>query len=164
MVGETADVAFGTGEDGVGEGTLKIAKGRAVNMVNDVRYAGATGGHAAKDTRLAAVGVDNVRFLRAQERYQLSQREEVFQRMHGPDQFGHNGQQAGNPGGGGFQGTFRSDGRPRDQLDFEPGLLAQAVDGGQGVFLGAAHNEPGDEVGDAHGVSGRATPRGVGGR
>ena len=84
--------------------------------------------------------------------------------MHGADQFGDDGQQAGDLGGGWFEGAFRSNGRTGDEFDVEPGFLAQTVDGGEGVFLGAAHDQPGDDVGDAHGVIGRANPRAACGR
>ena len=35
-------------------------------------------------------------------------------------------------------------------MDFDAGFLAQAEHGGDGVFLRAADDQPGDDVGDAH--------------
>ena len=48
----------------------------------------------------------------------------------------------------GFQRTFRAGGRAGNQTDFDAVFLAQAEDGGDGVFLRAADDEPGDDVGD----------------
>ncbi len=46
--------------------------------------------------------------------------------------------------------TFGTRCRAGNQIHFDAGFRAQAKDGGNGVFLGAADNEPSDDVGDAH--------------
>ncbi len=102
----------------------------------------------AENARLAAVRVDEIRLLFAQDFFQFAERDEIFQRMNRADEFGNNGKQPGNFRRFSFQRTFRAGGRAGNQFHFDAGLLAQAEDGGDGVFLGAADNEPGDDVGD----------------
>ena len=60
-----------------------------MNRVDDERDAGAFGGEPAEDSRLAAVGVDDVGFLFAENLFQSAQREKILQRMNGADQFGN---------------------------------------------------------------------------
>ena len=52
----------------------------------------------------------------------------------------------------GFERAFGTDGWAGDQVDLQAGLLPQAGNGGQRVFLRAADHQPGDDVRDAHGV------------
>ena len=51
---------------------------------------------------------------------------------------------------GGFQRAFSAGGRAGNQTGFDAGFFAQAEDGGNGIFLGATDNQPGDDVDDAH--------------
>ena len=89
MRGDSGGVTFGGGKNPVGQRALKRAEGRAVNVVDDHRHARAPGREAAENSRLAAVGVDDVGLLFAQDFFQLAQREPVFQRMNRADEFGH---------------------------------------------------------------------------
>ena len=57
-----------------------------MNVVDDHRHARAPGREAAENSRLAAVGVDDVRLLFAQDFFKLPQREPVFQRMNRADE------------------------------------------------------------------------------
>ncbi len=71
--------------------------------------------------------------------------------MDGTDQFRDASEDAGDAGESGFQGAFGAGGWAGDQTNRDAGFLAQAEDGGDGVFLRAADNQPGDDMGDAHG-------------
>lgn len=117
-------------------------------MVNNDWNARAFGREAAENARLAAVSMDDVRFLPAQDFFQPAEREKIFQRMHRADEFGNDGKQAGYFRRFIFERTFRAGGRAGNQVHLDAGLLAQAKNGGDGVFLGTADNEPGDDVGD----------------
>src|SRR4051794_9109517 len=55
-------IFFGGGEDKVCQRSLKIAERGSVNVVNDDGHASAPRGEPAENSRLAAVGVDDVRF------------------------------------------------------------------------------------------------------
>ena len=79
-----------------------------------------------------------------------AQREPILQRMNRADEFGDASENSGRAGEFGFQRTFGAGGRAGNQIDFDAGFLAQAEDGGDGVFLRAADDQPGDDVGDAH--------------
>ena len=92
-------VFFGGAENEIGGGVLKISERRAVNRVDDDRNAGAPGGEPAKNARLAAVGVDDVRLLFAQDFFKFPQRKQIFQRMNGPDKFGDDDEVGVPPGG-----------------------------------------------------------------
>ena len=88
MVGDLGGVAFGGGENKVGERALKITKRRAVDVMNYFWNARAFRREASENPRLAAVGVDQIRFLLAQNFFQFAERDEIFQRMDGADEFG----------------------------------------------------------------------------
>ena len=121
-----------------------------MNVMDDDRHAGTPGRKAAQDSRLAAVGVDDVRFLLAEDIFQPSQRQPVFQRVNRPDEFGHASEDFGRSGELRLQRTFGSGGGSGKQINFEAGFLTQAKDGSHGVFLGPADDQPGDDVRDAH--------------
>ena len=74
-------IFFGGAKDELANGVLKFSERRAVNGVNDDGNAGASGREPAKDARLAAVGVNDVRLLFAQDFFEPPQREPVLQRM-----------------------------------------------------------------------------------
>ena len=119
-----------------------------MDMVNNDWNARAFGREAAENARLAAVSMDDVRFLPAQDFFQPAEREKIFQRMHRPDEFGNHRQEAWVFRCNGFQRTFWAGRWSGNQFDFDAGLMAQAEDSGDGVFLGAADDEPRDDVGD----------------
>jgi hypothetical protein len=150
--GEFGGVAFGGGEDVVGKRALEIAEGGAVNVMDDDGNSGARGGDAAEYAGFAAVGVDKAGFLFTQQARELAQGKKIFPRMDRANEGRNNGEQAGWFGDFGFQRTFGAGGGAGNQMDGDVRFIAQAEDGGDGVFLGATDNEPGDDVGDAHGV------------
>ena len=127
---------------------LKISERRAVNRVDDDGHARAFGGEPAENSRLAAVGVDDVGFLFAKNLFEFSQRVKVLERMNGRTSSGTIESISGALENCGFQRTFSAGGRAGNQIHFDAGFCAQAEDGGNGVFLGAADNEPGDDVGN----------------
>ena len=88
MVGDLGGVALGGGENKVGERALKISKRGAVDVMNYFGNAHASGREASEDSRLAAVGVDQIRFLFAQDFFQFAEGDEIFQRVDGADEFG----------------------------------------------------------------------------
>ena len=90
MVGDLGGASFGGGENEVGERALKISERRAVDVMDDDWHARAFRGEASENARLAAVRVDEVGFLFAQDFFQFPQREKIFQRMHRADEFGNN--------------------------------------------------------------------------
>src|SRR5205809_323942 len=75
----------------------------------------------------------------------------VMARVQRTDEMRCDREDAGSVPEGAFHGTFRSAGWAGNQLDLEPGLLAEAQNGGHGVFLRPTQDEPGDDVRDAHG-------------
>ena len=150
-------IFFGGAENQIGDGVLKIAKRRSVNRVDDDRHAGAPGGQAAQDARLAAVRVDDVR--RCARRIFSSRRSASNpSRMDRPDEFGNDDKAWSSASGGRLPETAevgipKPSGPvvgPEIKVDFDAGFLPQTEDGGDGVFLRAADDEPRDDVGDAH--------------
>src|SRR5665647_452240 len=164
MVGDAGGIFFGGGENKIGDRALKVSERRAMDVMNNDGHAGAFCRQPSENSRLAAVRVDEAGFLFAQDFFQFAERDEIFQRMNGADEFGNDGEQSGNFCGFSFERTFRPNCRAGDQIDFDAEFLAQAVDGGEGVFLCATDDEPGDDVRDAHGVIWREAASGVRGR
>src|SRR5437016_3557699 len=74
----------------------------------------------------------------------------IFPWIQWTHQFRDNGEQARSMGKQGFKGAFRSSGRAGNEIDFQVRFLPQAKHRGNGVLLGAADNQPGNEVADAH--------------
>ena len=114
MRGGPGGVTFGGGKEPVGRADLKRAKGGAVNVVDDDRHARAPGREPAEDSRLAAVGVDDVGLLFAQDFFKLPQREPVFQRMNRTDEFRNARENFRRAREFGFQRTFRAGRRAGD--------------------------------------------------
>ena len=77
MVGDFGGATLGGGENKIGERALKISERRAVDVMDDDRNARAFRGEASENSRLAAVRVDDVGFLRAENFFQFSQREKI---------------------------------------------------------------------------------------
>ena len=92
MIRDAGGVAFGGGENFIGERALEISNRRAVDVMEDERHAGAPGRDSSENARLAAVGMNEVGLLFAKDFFQFSERDEIFQRMNGADQFGDDGQ------------------------------------------------------------------------
>ena len=154
-------IFFSGAENEVGGGVLEIAERRAMNRVDDDRNARAPCREPAKNARLAAVGVDDVGLLFAQDFFQSAERQKILERMNGADEFGNDcravreflqtsgSSEPSGPMVGPEKFTvLHFDGRAS---------VAQAEDGGDGVFLRAADDEPGDDVSDAHRASGWLT-------
>ena len=119
MVGHARGGFFRSSENEIGHRTLERTERRTVQMMNNDRHARAPGGEAAEDAGFAAVRVDEVRLLRAENFFQRPQRQKILQRMHGADQFGNDDEiifrrrcgcwRAKHVGRRVFEGTFRSD-------------------------------------------------------
>src|ERR1017187_4642441 len=150
MSGERGGEALGAEKNLVGQGALKRPERGAVNGMDDDRNAGAMGGPAPQNSRLAAVGVDDVRPGGAKNPSQSKQGQEVVEGMDGADQGRDDGKDLRARLEGGEQGTFRPGGGTGQEGHFHAGTLLQAENGGDGVFLGAANDQPGDDVGDPH--------------
>ena len=157
MIRYFGGATFDVRENKIGERALKISERRAVDVMDDDRHARAFSGESSEYSRLAAVRVDDVGLLRAQDFFQFPQRDEIFQRMHGTDEFGNDCQSRvegrGSRAGEDFsrfvfQRAFGANRRAGNQFHLDIGFLTQAEDGGEGVFLRAADDEPRDDVGD----------------
>ncbi len=138
VVGDVCRTAFSAPEEGVGEGALEGAEGRAVNGMNDERDAGARGGEAAEDAGFAAVSVNDVRAAAGENLAEAPAGEEVLPGMDWPDEFREDLEDAGVVVEDRLEGALGPAGGSGDEVDFEPGLLAEAEDRGDGVFLGPA--------------------------
>ena len=84
--GASGGVTLGGGEDEVGKRALKRAKRRAVNGVDDDGNTGAFRRQPAKDARLAAVGVNDVRPAVAEHSSEFAQCQPIMNRMNGADE------------------------------------------------------------------------------
>ena len=100
----------------------------------------------------------DVRFVSAENLFKLAQREPVLQRMNGADQLRDDGEDFRCAGEFRFQRAFGALRQAGNQVHFDTGFVAQAEDGRNGVFLGAADDEPGDDMGHAHGAFSVAGP------
>ena len=90
MIGDFGGVFFGGGENKIGERALKLSERRTVDMMNDEGHASTFRGEASEDSGLTAVRVDEIGLLCAQKFFKLAQRDKIFQRMNGADEFGKN--------------------------------------------------------------------------
>src|SRR5665647_291221 len=81
MVGDAGGIFFGGGENKIGDRALKVSERRAVDVMNNDGHAGAFCRQSSENSRLAAVRVDEVGFLFAQDFFQFAERDEIFQRM-----------------------------------------------------------------------------------
>jgi len=97
MGGRAGGVLLGCAKNQIGNCSLEFAKRRAVNSVYDCGYAGPPGGEPPQDARLAAVGVDQVGLLLAEDFSQPDQGAPIVPRMHRAHEFGNQGQQSGTP-------------------------------------------------------------------
>ena len=154
---------FGEAEGGVGSGVLEGTEGGAVDGVDDDGDAGASGGEASQESGFAAMGVDDVGLSGAQEEGEGAPGFEVEPRLDGANQGRKQREREVEGADHGFEGTFGAGGGARDQFDVEMVLVAEAARGGEGIFLGAADDEAGDDVDDAHQVGGVDRGPGMGG-
>ena len=118
--------------------------------VDDEWNRGAFRGEAAENAGLAAVRVNDVGPGLPENFREPAQRHPILPRMNGTNQFGDASENSGRAGEFGFKGTFGTSGRAGNQTNGDTEFLAQTEDGGDGVFLRAADNQPGNNVGDAH--------------
>ncbi len=151
VVGDPAGDLFGAGEGGIGDRALERAEGGAVDGVDDDGDAGGACGETAEDAGLAGVGVDDVGVMGAEMASEMEEGEEVGPGLDGADEFGDGDESVRERGELGFEGTFRAIGRAGEELDIPVGMVEEAEDGGDGILLGAADDEAGDDVGDSPG-------------
>ena len=140
MRGDAARAALGGTEGEVRQRALERAEAGAVDGVDDDGHARRVRGEAAQHAGLAAVGVDDVGSLFAEEAGELAQREPVVPRGDGADEFGDEGEQTGEGGDARFEAAFRAGGGAGEEGDFQAGLRAQAQHAGDGVLLRPADN------------------------
>jgi hypothetical protein len=148
--GDAGSVALGRTENEIREKALKRAEGRAVHRVNNDGDTGTGSGEAAEDSSFAAVGMDNIWAIVAKDGLEVAQGEPVIQWMDGTDKMRFEAQETGQRVKERFEGTFRPARGARNETDLETLLLPEAKDGGNGIFLSAADDQPGDDMGDPH--------------
>ena len=120
--------------------------------MDDDGNARAPGGEASENPGFAAVGVDDLRLLLPQDFFQPAQGYKILQRVNRADEFGYQSERHRVALDFWFQRAFRAGRRAGDQIHFHAGFLPQTQDGGDGVFLRPADDEPRDDVRDAHGA------------
>ncbi len=104
----------------------------------------------ADDAGFAAVRVDDIGSVRADEAREGDQGPEVGERLDGADEIGNDGEQTREGVDEGFEGAFGAGGGAADEPDGEIGFEAETQDGRDGVFLGAADDQSRDDMEDAH--------------
>lgn len=150
MGGDFAGAAFSGAKKSVGQRALKRAEGRAVDGVDNDGDGGTMSGEASEKTRLAAVSVDNVGTELAEETSEFAPGKQVFPRMDGADQFRQEPEGLRRSGEGGFKRAFGAGSGAGNQVDVESRFLLETKNGGDGIFLSAADDKPGNDVKDAH--------------
>ena len=95
-VGDDDEMGCGPGgfffsgtENKIAQLVLKISKRRAVNRVDDDRNTRALCSEPSKDSRFAAVGMNDVGLLLAENGFEFLQRAPVMDWVNGTDQLGH---------------------------------------------------------------------------
>src|SRR5688572_9346215 len=121
-----------------------------MNGVNDAAHASHARGEAADESSLAAVGVNDIGLARAILPRQLRGRFEVHPRMHGAYERGTNSQHARMRIELRLECAFGFAARSGNQLDLHAGLAEQTENGADGILLGAANDQPRDDMTDAH--------------
>jgi hypothetical protein len=71
--------------------------------------------------------------------------------MHGADELGNEGEEFRGGRKRGLHGTFTASRRAGNEPHLDVALLSKAEYSGDGVFLSATYDQPGDDVSDAHG-------------
>jgi hypothetical protein len=151
VVGDASGDLFCAGEDGVWNRALKRAEGGAVDGMDDDGDASGASGETTEDTGLAGVGVDDVRAMGAEMAAEMEEGEEIGPRLDWADELGDGDEAVGDLGELGFEGAFGAGGGAGEELDIPVRDLEEAEDGGDGIFLGTADDETGDDVGDSPG-------------
>ena len=106
---------------------------------------------APEDAGLAAVGVDDPRAGVPEVRPQSQVGEGIAERMDRPNEAGLEAEQSGHGPRQGFEGALRSPGGAGDQLHLPIGDSPESQHRGEGVFLGPADDQAGDDMADPHG-------------
>ncbi len=116
--------------------------------MDDDGHAGAFCRQPAKNSGLAAVCVNHVRCLIAEDGFQFSQCKEILQRVYRADEFGNYREQPRNYFSLPLRVNLPGRSSGRKEVDFDAGFLAEAQNGGDGIFLRAADDEPRDDMCD----------------
>jgi hypothetical protein len=151
VMGAAGGEAFGGEEGGIGQGALEGAEGGAVDGMEDAGDAGGASGEAAEDAGLTAMSMDEVGLASAEMAGEGEEGAGILGGVDGADEGRDEGPEVGDLGGEGFEGAFRTFGGAAEEADIELGELADAEDGGERVFLGAADDQSGDDMIDATG-------------
>jgi hypothetical protein len=110
----------------------------------------ASSGDTPEDSRLAAVGVDNFGATLTKQSFKAMQCEIILERMDRADKARFEAQEARNRADLRFEGPLRAEGWTRNEPHLHPGLLPQAKHRGNCVFLGAANDQPGNDMSNPH--------------
>jgi hypothetical protein len=162
MRGGAGGDGLGDAEGGIGGSFLEWAERWAMDGVDNDGDAGAAGGEAAEETGFTAVGVDDVRAPVSQKAGEGAPGLEVEPWVDGTDEGGDESERDRESAGVGFEGAFGAGGGAGEEFEVEVVPVMEAAEGGDGIFLGAADDEPGDDMSDAHQAGGRRRGRVMG--
>ena len=122
-----------------------------MNVVNDDGHAGLGRREPSENASFAAMRMDEVWALRLEKPGELAKGDQVFPWVDRTDEFWNQRQQSGMRIQPRLERAFRAGLRTGHESHFQSGFFAQAKNRGHRVFLGAADDQPGDDMGDAHG-------------
>lgn len=118
--------------------------------VNDGWDVGEPCGQTPQHTGLSAVGVNDVRFLFAEQQREMAQRQRIVPWANGSDKFRDDGEQVGTVCEERFKRTFGASGWAADEVAIHSVAFAKAEHTCHGVFLRTANNQSRDDMRDAH--------------
>jgi len=124
MAGYGGGAAFGGTEEKVGNGSWNEPK-KGRGCVENQRHPGACRCQPSQDAGFAAVRVDDVGSLRTEHLHEAAEREAIFPRMDGPDQFGQDGQESGAAAKQDSSEPSRPKERPETKFTCKPGLACK---------------------------------------
>jgi len=93
-----------------------------VDVVDDDGNPRASSGKPSENSRLAAMGMHNLRFVLTQHHLQIVEGKEILQRMNRTNQFRNHGQQTRRRLNGRFERSFRTRVGPEMSLTSTPGF------------------------------------------
>lgn len=124
--------------------------------MDDDRDAGFRGGESAQNAGLAAVSMDDLRCLGAEQCGESPEGQPICPGVDGSDQFRDDGEALRTLVKKGFERAFGAVGWARHQGDIPSRFLTQTENRRQGIFLGAPHDKARDNVCDPHPEPGRS--------
>ena len=152
MVGLPPGGPFRAPKNHIGRAPLERTKTRAMDGVDHEGNPGMAGSEPSHDARLAAVGMNDPGACATEVTAKPQVGQSIHHRMDRPDEAGFQMQESGHRPGDGFEGSFRSTGRTRNQFDLPIRNPSQAKNRAEGVLLSPANNQPGDDMAHTHGL------------